>query len=109
MSWDDPFFWPHKVTVRDMRSGGGMGPRLGDPRELVAEVIDEHRLVRTADNREVVSSTRVTVPLDSAVQVGSQVTVWPGRPNARTATVLAVSYEDNGDPDLGSQLVVSLE
>jgi len=109
VSWDDPFFWPHRVSVRDAIPGGGMGPRFGSPRELAAEVIDSHRLVRTADGREVVSSTRVTVPLDAGVPVGSEVTVWPGRANARKATVLVVSYEDNGDADLGSQLVLSLE
>ena len=111
MSWDDdPFFWPHKVLVRRLIPGGGRGPRLDDHTvELRAETIDQHRLVRTTDNREVVSSTRVTVPIGSGVTVGAQVTVWPGQAAERTALVLAVSHEENGDPDLGDQIVLSLE
>lgn len=109
MSWGDPFWWPHRVTIRPMRRGAGSGPRLGEPVEGVhAEVDDTFRMVRTTDAREVVSSGRVTVPIDTDAPLGSEVTLWPGKPHARTAAVIAVSREENGD-DLGDQLVLSLE
>lgn len=107
MSWDGPFWFPHTIRVRDAIAGGGRGPRLGEPREVRAEVLDEQRLVRSADGREVVSSSRVTVPLEADVAVGSEVTVWPGRSAERTATVLAVGRDEN-DPPLPSQLILSL-
>jgi hypothetical protein len=108
MSWDDPFWWPHKVRVRRLLQGGSRGPRLDDENpEIKAEVLDGARMVRTADGREVVSSSRVTVPIDTDVPLGSEITVWPGRARERTATVLAVSVEEN-EPPLASQLVLSL-
>jgi hypothetical protein len=109
VSWDDPFWWPHRVTIRPLRAGAGAGPRLGEPvTDIPAEVDDTHRLVRTADGREVTSTGRVTVPIDTDAPLGSEVTVWPGRAAERTATVLVVSREENGAP-LGDQLVLSLE
>jgi len=107
VSWDGPFWFPHTVKVRDSIASGGRGSRLGDPRDVAAEVKDEHRLVRTADGREVVSSSTVTVPLEANVSVGSEVTVWPGSVAERTATVIAVGRDEN-DPPLPSQLILSL-
>lgn len=111
MSWDDaddPFWFPHTVTVRDVSAGGGMGPRPSDSRSLSAEVKDEQKLVRNADGDEVVSSTQVTVPLEAAVRLGALVTVWAGSPGQREAVVLALGREEN-DPPLPSFLVLSLE
>ncbi|MBM3717147.1 MAG: hypothetical protein FJW64_15725 [Actinobacteria bacterium] len=110
MSWDDPFWWPHRVRIRPMLPGGGRGPRLSDSdAEVVAEVDDEFRLVRTADARETPSSARVTVPIDTHVPIRSAVTLWPGRAGIeRTATVIAISRDENGD-GLGSHLVLTLE
>ncbi len=109
MSWGDAFWWPHQVSIQSMSGGGGMSPRPGATRTGIrAEVRDEHRLVRTTDNREVVSSSTVTVPLDTNVRVGDLVTVWPGSPAQRTAAVLAISRDENGDP-LPSHLILSLE
>ena len=108
MSWDDPFWFPHKVTVRDLSASGGMGSSFGSARELIAEVKDEQQLVRTADGAQAVSSSTVTVPLDSAVRAGSKVTVWPGTESEREAVVLAVSRQEN-PPPLGSHLVLSLK
>lgn len=107
---DETFWWPHTVSVRRMLPGGGMGPRLAPDLTtgVLAEVDDSQRLVRTADSREVVSSARVTVPLDTVAPLGSEVTIWPGRAVERTAAVIATSYEDNGD-GLSSQLVLTLE
>lgn len=107
---DDAFWFPHQVKVRPMRAGAGMGPRLStsDPADAVAEVDDTHRMIRNADGVQVVSSARVTVPLDTVAPLGSEITLWPGRPAERTAAVIAISREENGD-DLPSQLVLSLE
>lgn len=107
MTWDDPFFYPHKVQVRDRAGGGGMGGRYGAPRAIAAEVKDEQKLVRNADGAEVVSSTQVTVPLAADVAVGSLVKVWPGKTSERESEVLAVGRSDNED-DLDSFLVLSL-
>ena len=111
MSWDSAFWWPHEVLIAPMERGGGRGPRLGAELASRAEVEDSYRLVRTADGREVASSSRVTIPIGSPfhdVPLGSEVTLWPDQPGRRVAQVLAVSREENG-PGLGSQLVLSLE
>ena len=108
MSWDDPFFYPHKVSIRNSRPAGGMRTAYADARDARAEVKDEQRLVRTADGREVVSSSQVSVPIGEHVPVGSLVTVWPGTPREREAEVLAVGTNENED-DLDSFLVLSLK
>lgn len=109
MSWDNPFFWPHRVRIRPLHPGGGRGPRLGDlSGEIIAEVDDQQRLVRGADGVQVPSSARVTVPIDTTAPLGSEVTLWPGTSRERIAAVIAVSHENNGFP-LGSQLVLSLQ
>ena len=107
MSWGG-FFYPHQVLVRDLVRAGGMGQTHGAARALAAEVIDTQTLVRDKDGREVVSSSRVTVPLPQHVPLGSLVTVWPGMPRERTALVLAVAANENADL-LDSYLVLSLE
>lgn len=106
MSWDDPFWYPHTVKVRDAQSNG-MGSSHGTAREVRAEVRDEQRLVRTADGAEVLSSTQVTVPATENIALGSLVTVWPGKPGEREATVLAVARAENDD-DLDSFVVLAL-
>lgn len=109
MSWGGSFWWPHGVKVRPMLPGGGRGSRLADDAaEVVAEVDDSQRLVRGADRHEVMSSARVTVPLNTNAPLGSEVTLWPDTANERTATVIATAHQDNGPP-LGSQLVLTLE
>ncbi|WP_104084245.1 hypothetical protein [Cryobacterium sp. Y11] len=108
MSWDDPFWYPHTVSVRNKLPSGGMGAGYSDPRTIRAEVKDEQRLVRNSAGAEVVSSSSVTVPISEHVPVGSLVTVWPGTSREREAEVLAVSADDNGDTDLDSFLVLSL-
>ena len=107
MSWG-AFWYPHTVQIRDALPAGGMGGGFGAARTLAAEVIDTQTLVRDKDGREVVSSTRVTVPLPQHVPLGSLVTVWPGMPRERTALVLAVAANENADL-LDSYLVLSLE
>lgn len=108
MSWDDPFWFPHSVDARAYRGSGGRGPRHDDAVPLRAEVLDKRELIRDAKGTEVVSSTRVTVPIDSDVPVGSLVTVWAGRPHAREAEVLQVGIDEN-DPPLPSHLVLWLK
>lgn len=109
MSWaDDEFFYPHTVEVRDRVAGGGMGSTYAAARTLAAEVEDEQKLVRAADNSEVVSSAQVTLPLPQHVPVGSLVTVWPGTPAERQSTVLAVNRHENAEP-LDSFVVLSLK
>ena len=107
MSWG-AFWYPHTVQIRDALPAGGMGGGFAAARTLAAEVIDTQTLVRDKDGREVVSSSRVTVPLPQHVPLGSLVTVWPGMPRERTALVLAVAANENADP-LDSYLVLSLE
>lgn len=107
MTWDDPFFYPHKVTVRDRVQGGGTRTSYGAARRLSAEVKDEQRLVRDASGAEVVSSSQVTVPLSASVAVGALVTVWPDGDGKREAQVLAVARNENDD-ELDSYLVLSL-
>lgn len=107
MSWGG-FFYPHQVLVRDLVRAGGMGSSHGAARALAAEVIDTQTLVRDKDGREVVSSTRVTLPLPQHVPLGSLVTVWPGIPQEREARVLAASLNPN-DPPLDAYLLLSLE
>ncbi|TDX78720.1 hypothetical protein EDF35_1934 [Rathayibacter sp. PhB151] len=107
MSWDDEFWYPHTVNVRDVSASGGRGSNYGASRTIAAEVRDEQRLVRTADGSEAVSSTKVTVPLDSDVAPGALVTVWAGRSSEREAEVLAVAREENAEP-LDSFLLLSL-
>lgn len=103
------FFYPHTVSIRARIGGGSLGPRYAAPQPASAEVLDEVQMVRTIDGQEVVSSTQVTVPLDTVVPVGSLVTVWPNTPNAREAEVLQVSRDDNGDDLLDSHLVLRLK
>ncbi|WP_417555595.1 hypothetical protein [Microbacterium sp.] len=99
MTWVDGFFFPDTVTVRDRTGGGGMGSGYGQPRTLAAETIDVQQIVRDASGQEVVSSSRVTVPLDANVPIGSLVTVWPGKPGAeREAEVLQVGRDENPPP-----------
>ena len=107
MSWGG-FFYPHQVLVRDLVRAGGMGQTHGAARALAAEVVDTQTLVRDKDGREVVSSTRVTLPLPQHVPLGSLVTVWPGMPQEREARVLAASLNPN-DPPLDAYLLLSLE
>ena len=107
MSWGG-FFYPHQVLVRDLVRAGGMGSSHGAARALAAEVIDTQTLVRDKDGREVVSSTRVTLPLPQHVPLGSLVTVWPGIPQEREARVLAASLNPS-DPPLDAYLLLSLE
>ena len=107
MSWG-AFWYPHTVQIRDALPAGGMGGGFAAARTLAAEVIDTQTLVRDKDGREVVSSTRVTVPLPQHVPLGSLVTVWSGMPRERTALVLAVAANENADL-LDSYLVLSLE
>jgi hypothetical protein len=101
------FWYPHQISIRDLTGKGGMGSTYGAPRTLSAEVLDEQTLVRDADGREVVSSTRVTLPLPEHVPLGSLVTVWPGEPHEREAEVLAAAVNPN-DPPLDAYLVLRL-
>lgn len=107
MSWG-PFWYPHTVSVRDLTSQGGMGPAFGPARTVAAEVIDEQTLVRDADGREVVSSTRVTLALPEHVPLGSLVTVWPGQPYERQARVLSAAVNPH-EPPLDAHLLLRLE
>ena len=108
MTWPEEFFFPNTVRVRDLTGGGGMGGGYGDPRTLAAEVIDVQEIVRNAAGEEVVSSSRVTVPLGANVRLGSLVTVWPGGVSEREAEVLRVGRDEN-PPPLPSHLILWLK
>ena len=107
MTWG-AFWYPHVVSIRDLTGSGGMGDTYGAPRTVAAEVLDEQVLVRDADGREVVSSTRVTLALPERVPLSSKVTVWPGEPDEREADVLDVAVNLN-DPPLDAFLVLRLK
>lgn len=107
MTWG-AFWYPHTVSIRDLTGTGGMGDTYGPPRTVAAEVLDEQTLVRDADGREVVSSTRVTLPLPEHVPLGSLVTVWPGQPNERQTRVLTAAVNAN-EPPLDAYLLLRLE
>jgi hypothetical protein len=109
VTWDDKFFYPHTVSVRNARPAGGMGTTYDAARLVKSEVKDEQRLVRTTDGSEVVSSSSVTVPITQHVPVRSLVTVWPDSARAREAVVLAVSVDENGVDDLDSFLILYLK
>lgn len=105
----ESFFFPDVVDVRDRLSAAGMGAGLApSTRRLIAETIDEQELVRGDDGQEIVSSSRVTVPLNSNVPVGSLVTVWPDGTSQRTSRVLRVGRDEN-PPPLPSHLILWLE
>lgn len=107
MTWTD-FFYPHTVLVKNLVAGGGLGERFGAPRTLAAEVIDEQKVVRSADGAEVVSSARVSLPLPQDVPLGSLITVWAGQPQEREARVIASAVNPNTEP-LDAYLQLSLE
>lgn len=107
MSWP-VFFYPHQVTIKPLVGAGGLGSSFGAPFTASAEVKDEKRLVRDRDGAEVVSSSTVTVPLETNCPVGSMVTVWPGTEAERTAKVLSVGHNDNADVPLDDYLVLWL-
>lgn len=101
------FFFPHTVLIRDAVDGGGEGTSFGPARPSIAETIDERTLVKNRDNLEVVSNSRVTVPLDANVAPGALVTVWPGTPASREAEVIRVGRDENAAP-LPSHLILWL-
>lgn len=107
MTWG-AFWYPHTVSIRDLTGTGGMGDTFGPARTVPAEVLDEQTLVRDADGREVVSSTRVTLALPEHVPLGSLVTVWPGQPYERQARVLTAAVNAN-EPPLDTFLLLRLE
>jgi hypothetical protein len=102
------FFYPHSVSIRNLTGSGGMGTTYGAPRTVAAEVLDEQTLVRDADGREVVSSTRVTLALPEHVPLGSLVTVWPGESYEREAEVLTAAVNPNSPP-LDAYLLLRLK
>lgn len=109
MTWGDAFWWPHEVSIRDLQGAGSHGDVFAAARSGVpAEVIDQTRMVRAADGREVVSSTRVTVAGSPPVPLGSLVTVWPGGAHEREARVLQVGYSEDAPP-LPTHQVLFLE
>ena len=104
----DKFWFPHSVSINPLHAGGGMGPRHGAPVPSIAEVLDKRELIRDSNGREVISNTRVTVPIDTDAPIGSLVTVWPDRPAlSREATVLMLGRDEN-DPPLPSHLILWL-
>ncbi|MDR6142040.1 hypothetical protein QE375_001594 [Microbacterium foliorum] len=108
MSWGDSFWFPHTVSVRAHLGDGGRGPRYAAATDASAEVLDKQERIRDAKGVEVVSSSRVTVPINTVAPLGSLVTVWPGRPTQREAEVLQVGIDEN-DPPLPSHLVLWLK
>lgn len=107
MRWP-AFFWPHEVRIRNVASSGGLGGQYGQPFTVACEVKDEQQLVRNREGAEVVSSTNVTVPIDTTVGLDSLVTVWPGVDGAeREASVVRISRRPELAP-LESHIIIYL-
>jgi hypothetical protein len=102
------FWFPHQVRVRPLLGAGGMHESHGPEVSAAAEVKDKTELIRDADGSQTVSSSQVTVPLDTVAPVGSFVTVWPGTPSERKSRVIATSRNEN-DPDLDSFQILYLK
>ena len=90
------FLLPHTVTVKPYAGTGAYGPSFGRPFTIRrAYVEDRRRLVRASDGAETISETTVVVRPGPTIPAGSEVTVWPGTPAARTATVITSSTFDH--------------
>jgi hypothetical protein len=88
----NPRLTPHTVTVRNLRGGGGMGPRLDDPRDVAnVWVVDERQSVVDDKGEEIVSNTQVSTNVDEIIPLGSLVTVWKGEPGEREAKVVKIT------------------
>lgn len=107
MRWGG-FFYPHEVEIEAQLSAGGMGKSFATKVSSPAEVKDEAQLVRDAAGQEIVSSTQVTVPVETVAPVGSWVTVWPGTSKARRSQVIVVATDENPRP-LESHLILKLK
>ncbi|OZD48645.1 hypothetical protein CH252_19145 [Rhodococcus sp. 06-1477-1B] len=109
MSIIDQFLFPHEVLVEDRTGGGAGGTGHIPPQRVKAEVDDEQSLARDAQGEEVISSTTVTVPLDTRIRVGGFVTVWPDDAyRRRRAEVLFAAPVVNTKP-LPSHTVLRLK
>lgn len=83
-------FMVHTVGVRTLTGEGSYGPIYADSVSVSGVMVDETtRLVRSGDGSEVVSSTTIYGPLDTAAvfTVGSRVTL----PSGDETTVLSRS------------------
>ena len=92
-------YLPHigLVAYKPKLGDGAYGPVHGGQVVPERAAIDEtRRLVRNKEGREVVSEARIALDLPDheALTVGSEVTLWKGRPNERTTTVIAVSIAE---------------
>lgn len=101
---------PHKrlVSYKPKLGDGTYGPVYGE--EVVcarAAIEDTHKLVRSRDGAEVVSSTQVVLDPEHHVPEGSLVTVWRGRPRQRTATLISEGYAEF--PQLPAHTFLALE
>lgn len=84
---------PHTVLIEDKTGDGAYGPVHATAREVRrCRVEDKRTLVRDEHGQEVVSTSRVFLRPDAGpVPAGSRVTLWPGRPHERTATVITAA------------------
>ncbi len=109
MGLRDDFFFPHSVTIVEPGGRTSVGVKPGQTHTRRAEVKDEQQLVLDDQGHEVVSNTQVTIPLEHACPLGSEVTVWEGTPRKRTSTVLAIGTNDNRGTRLPSFVVLHLK
>ncbi|WP_073846169.1 hypothetical protein [Amycolatopsis sp. CB00013] len=101
------FLLPHAVTVKPYTGTGAYGTAFGRPFTVRrAYVEDRRRLVRATDGAETISETTVITRPGPAVPAGSEVTVWPGTPAERTATVITSSTFDH--PSAPAHLEITL-
>jgi hypothetical protein len=83
---------PHTIKVEAYLGSGPYGDAWDEPVTIRhAQVDDKRRVVRAPDGSEVVSETTVRLELHHQIPPGSRVTVWPGTPLERTATVISAS------------------
>lgn len=101
--------WAHPVTVKRKTGQGARGPVYALATIESAAIDDTTKLVRSATGAEVVSSTTVAFPKDTAyIPPGSLVTL-PIPFGGRTAAVIDVQVADGGGLPTPDHVAVSLE
>ncbi len=86
---------PAAVTVEAYAGSGAYGDTYTAPAAVQGVVIAKRRLVRAPDGSQVVASTTVLVPLDTAAPPRSRVTLPDG---STTLVITAARHDGHGLP-----------
>jgi hypothetical protein len=94
--------WRHDTTVERLQGQGPKGPVYATPTTVTGFVSPGVRMVRNASGEEVVSSTTIVYPIETApIRPGSYITPPPalGVPRARVLTSTALAGAGLDTPD----------